>query len=201
MFDSRLRPLLDPYLERIALNLVQRGITANAVTAAGLAIGVVAALAIALQFYLLGLALLLLSRLCDGLDGAVARAGIKTDYGGFIDIVFDFAFYGLIPLAFIMANPVDNAIAGSVLIFTFYVNGASFLAYSTMAEKRGLQERQRGAKSFLYTTGLTEAAETIAVFVLFCLFPNWFSPLAYLFAAMVVWTTISRIKLAEETFR
>ncbi len=80
--------------------------------------------------------LLLLSRLCDGLDGAVARHTQKTDRGGFLDIVLDFAFYGVIPLGFVVAEPAQNAVAGAVLLFAFYVNGASFLAYAIMAEKR-----------------------------------------------------------------
>ena len=52
-----------------------------------------------------------MSRLFDGLDGAVARASTKTDRGGFLDIVLDFAFYGAIPLGFVLADPAGNAVA------------------------------------------------------------------------------------------
>ena len=51
--------------------------------------------------------------------------------------MFDFVFYGAIPMAFIMADPGQNAVAGAVLLLSFYINGASFLAYGLIAEKRG----------------------------------------------------------------
>ena len=85
--------------------------------------------------------------------------------------MLDFAFYGLIPFAFIFADPYENGVAGGLLLLSFYINGASFLAFSIMAEKRGLSTDIRGAKSLYFTTGLAEATETIAVFLAFCLFP------------------------------
>src|SRR6185369_11113801 len=107
-----------------------------------------------------------------------------TDRGGFLDIVLDFGFYAAIPLGFVLAEPATNAVAGAVLIASFYVNGASFLAYAVMAERRGLSTAARGAKSLYFTTGLAEATETIAIFCAFCVFPGAFSPLAYGFAAL-----------------
>ena len=201
MLDTRVRQHIDPVLDAIGHGLASRGISANTVTVVGFLLGGVAAFLIVQQAYWWALAILLLSRTCDGLDGAVARAANKkTDYGGFLDIVLDFAFYGLIPTAFIIANPADNGVAGAVLLLTFYVNGASFLAYALMAEKRGLEETDRGSKSLLYTTGLAEATETICVFVAFCLFPNWFSEIAWVFAIVVAYTTFSRIMLAQKAF-
>lgn len=200
MLDTRIRKQIDPLLNRMAERLVDWGVTANSITWTGFAIGVYSAVLIAGQNWGLGLVFLLVSRLCDGLDGAVARKSRKTDFGGYLDIVLDFGFYGLIPLAFIIANPQANAIAGGVLLLTFYINGASFLTYALMAEKQGLDETARGEKSLLYTVGLAEATETIVVFVLFCLFPDWFSPIAYFFSAIVLVTTISRFVMAWRNF-
>ena len=201
MLDTRIRAHIDPVLDLIGQSLAARGVTANAVSLAGFLIGVGAALVIVWHMYWLGLVLLLVSRICDGLDGAVARAGTKTDFGGFLDIVLDFAFYGLIPLAFIIANPESNFLAGSFLLLTFYVNGASFLTFALMAEKRGLEESERGSKSLLYTTGLAEATETIFVFVLFCLFPAYFAPIAYIFAAVCLYTAAVRVYQTRQMLR
>ena len=77
----------------------------------------------------------------------MARHSFRTDRGGFLDIVLDFAFYAAIPLGFVLARPVTNAVAGAVLLASFYVNGASFLAYAVMAERRGLSGTARGPKS------------------------------------------------------
>ncbi|WP_173418907.1 CDP-alcohol phosphatidyltransferase family protein [Ensifer adhaerens] len=201
MLDGAVRKHLDPMLDRVGAALARGGISANAVTIAGLALGLVAAALIAGQFYLAGAILIVVSRLCDGLDGAVARATRKTDFGGFLDIVLDFVFYGAIPLGFILTDPQANGLAGGLLLFSFYVNGASFLAYAIMAEKRAMTTDVRGEKSLYFTTGLAEATETIAVFLAFCLFPAWFSVLATLFAVVCLYTALSRIMLARMGFR
>ncbi|MGI9355788.1 MAG: CDP-alcohol phosphatidyltransferase family protein [Rhizobiaceae bacterium] len=201
MLDAGIRKIIDPALNAGGRWLAAREVTANAVTWAGFGIGAAAAIAISFSWFWTGLVLLLLSRICDGLDGAVARAGLKSDLGGFLDIVLDFAFYGLIPVAFILVDPVANGIAGSLLLLSFYGNGASFLTFALMAEKRGIGEEERGSKSLFYTTGLTEATETIAAFVLMCIFPSWFDVIAYVFTAMVVFTTVNRLRQAYEMFR
>lgn len=201
MLDGAVRKRLGPRLDRLGAALAQRGVSANAVTMTGLALGLVAALLITGQYYLAAAAVIVVSRLCDGLDGAVARATRKTDFGGFLDIVLDFVFYGAIPLGFIVADPQANGLAGGLLLFSFYVNGSSFLAYAVMAEKRSMTTDVRGAKSLYFTTGLAEATETIAVFLAFCLFPTWFPVLAALFAVVCLYTALSRIVLARMQFR
>jgi phosphatidylglycerophosphate synthase len=200
MLDGWGRRRIDPGLDALAGVLHRAGISANAITLAAFAIGLAAAAAITFGALWLGLALILASRLGDGLDGAVARRAGRTDFGGYLDIVLDFAFYGAIPLAFVILDPVRNGVAGAVLIAVFYANGASFLAYAVMAEKRGIPEDARGAKSLLFTTGLAEATETIAVFLAFCLFPDRFAILAYGFAALTAYTALSRVILARHAF-
>ena len=201
MLDGWARQRFDPALNGIAQALVKTGATANAVTGLGFAIGAAAALVIAQGWFWIGAVLILLSRLCDGLDGAVAKLRGRTDLGGYLDIVLDFAFYGMVPLGFVVADPQANGSAGAVLLTAFYANGASFLAYAIMAEKQGLASDARGPKSLFFTTGLAEATETIAIFVAMCAFPRLFPVLAYGFAAITVYTTVSRIWLATRTFR
>jgi phosphatidylglycerophosphate synthase len=201
MLDGWARARIDPALDRAGRSLARSGVTADAVTLAAFAAGFAAFIAIALEAYLSGLFLLLVSRIGDGLDGAVARHTRKSDFGGYLDIVLDFAFYGLVPLGFVLADPSANSVAGAVLILSFYVNGASFLAYAVMAEKRGLSTDARGEKSLFFTTGLAEATETIAFFVAFCVFPEWFTVLAFVFAALCFYTAVSRIVIAARTFR
>ena len=137
----------------------------------------------------------------DRFDGAVARLKGPTDLGGYLDIVLDFAVYGAIPLGFILASPEANALAGAVLLVSFYVNGASFLAYAAVAARLGLETRARGTKSIYFTTGLAEGTETILFFVLFCLLPQWFAPLALVFAAMCFWTAFWLVMVARRQFR
>ena len=165
MLDGRVRKGIDPALDRMARVIAAQSITANQVTLAGCAIGLLGVGLIAANWLWAGLLAILVSRVADGLDGAVARIKGRTDFGGYLDIVLDFLFYGAVPFGFVLLDPAANGLAGAALILSFYVNGASFLAYAVMAEKRGLESQARGDKSLFFTTGLPEATATIAVFV------------------------------------
>lgn len=200
MLDGMLKPRVDPAIAAVGKWLADRGITANTVTYSAFALGMAAAIAIAAGHPIIGLLLIVISRIGDGLDGAVARHSQATDFGGLIDIVLDFAFYGAIPLAFIILDPAANALAGAVLIFSFYVNGASFLAYAIIAEKRGQSTTARGTKSIYFTTGLAEATETYLVFGLFCLWPAGFAIVAWIFAIVCFYTATARLVLARSAF-
>jgi len=201
VFDRHLRPLIDPSLDRMGVRLARAGIRADWVTGAGLCLGLTAAFAIASDHVLLGLGLIVLSRLADGLDGAVARAGRITDFGGYLDIVADFIFYAAIPLAFIWLDPSANALPGAFLLASFYINGGTFLGFAILAEKRAMRSDAQGVKSLYYSAGLLEGTETIAFFVLICLFPNWFAPLALIFGALCFYTAGARMLLAARLFR
>ena len=193
MLDRAVQQALRPLMTQAARGLVRLGVGANAISVAGFALGLAAAAAIALQHFGAGLVLLLLSRLMDGLDGAVARATQPTDRGGFLDITLDFLFYAAIPLAFAIANPASNALPAAVLLASFMGTGSSFLAFAAIAEKRGLTDTALPGKSFYFLGGLTEATETIAAFAAMCLWPHWFAPIAYGFAALCGITTALRI--------
>lgn len=193
MLDKAVQQALRPLMTRAARGLVRLGVDADAISFTGFAIGMAAAVAIAFQQYLPGLALLLLSRLMDGLDGAVARATQPTDRGGFLDITLDFLFYAAIPLAFALADPASNALPAAVLLAAFIGTGSSFLAFAAVAEKRHLHSVAFPDKSFYFLGGLTEATETLIAFVAMCLWPQWFAPIAYGFAAMCGVTIALRI--------
>jgi phosphatidylglycerophosphate synthase len=199
MFDAKLRPLIDPPLNRLGSALARRGVTANAITFLGLALGLAGAAAISGGYFSAGLGLILANRLLDGLDGAVARANGPTALGGYFDIVADFAFYVSVPLGFGLVDPA-NTQAALVLVSSFVLTGVSFLAYAVIAAERGARTDAHGRKSFFYSTGLAEGGETIAVFIAFALFPAWFVPLAYAYAALCVLTVFQRSALAIVQF-
>jgi len=193
VLDAAALKLLRPAMVVVARFLVAAGVGANAVTVAGFALGTAAALAIASGHPLWGLALLLASRLCDGLDGAVARLTEPTDAGAFLDITLDFVFYASIPLAFAVAEPAANALPAAVLLAAFIGTGSTFLAFAALAAKRGLASAALPGKGLYYLGGLTEATETITCFVLMCLWPQHFAALAYGFAALCALTIATRL--------
>jgi len=192
MIDAKLLPLQRRLLRPIALGLITFGVRADQVTITGFLLGIVALPLLASQQYTWALVFILLNRVLDGIDGEVARLTIATDRGAFLDIALDFVFYALIPLGFALANVTENALAAAVLLAAFVGTGSSFLAFSLMAQKRKLHAQKFPSKGLYYIGGLTEGAETIAVFVAFCLWPDLFTPLAYGFAFACGLTTLSR---------
>ncbi len=200
MFDRHLRRLIDAPLDRMGQALAARGIGADTVTMVGLGLGLAAAALIAAELMGLALVFLLASRLADGLDGAVARATRKTDFGGYLDIMSDFLFYGAVPFGFILLDPTQNGVAGGFLLLSFYVNGATFLGFAILAEKRKMVSQARGTKSLYFTGGLLEGGETIGFFAVLCLWPGVFPALAWIFGALCFLTAGSRVLLARKVF-
>lgn len=199
MFDARLRPLIDPPLNRAGQWLAARGFTANQLTTLGILAGLAAAGAVLVGQLPAALALILASRLLDGLDGAVARATGKTPFGGYLDIVGDFLFYVSVPLAFGLADPA-NLRAAMVLLASFALTGVSFLAFASIAAEQRLETPAHGEKSFFYSTGLAEGAETIVAFILMTLFPAHFPAIALAYAGLCALTVVQRSWLAWRIF-
>lgn len=200
MLDRYIRPAIEPPLAQAGGVLARAGVSANAVTVAGLLLGLTAAWCITSGAVLAALALIVVSRLADGLDGAVARATRPSDFGGYLDISSDFLFYGAVPMAFVAMDPAANGLAGAFLLLSFYFNGATFLGFAVLAEKKAMRTDVRGAKSLYFTGGLLEGSETIAFFLLLCLYPAHFAPMAYAFGALCFVTGGSRLLLARRVF-
>lgn len=199
MFDPVMRRLIDPSLDPVGAWLAARGISANQVTLAGLAVGALAVPLLAFEQYGLALVAILANRLFDGVDGAIARHAGSTVFGGYLDIVCDMAFYAAVPLGFALAQP-DRAVWAVLLLASFLCTGSSFLGRAVMAAQRGEPDAGvRGRKSFFHSAGLIEGSETILAFVLFCLLPSAFAWLAAVFAVLCFWTAAARVTEAWRT--
>jgi len=200
MFDAVIRPHIDKPLARLATHLVRWRISANSVTATGFLLGMGAAGLIASGQFVPGLALFLVSRVLDGLDGAVARQTRLTDLGGYLDITLDFIVYASMVMGFALADPARNALAAAFLTTSFMAPAATFLAYAIFAAKRGITTEIRGRKSMYYLGGLTEGFETILTLSLMCLLPHWFPGIAIIYALMCWITGGTRIAAAVQAF-
>ena len=201
MLDRAIQTAIKPLITKAARALVKAGIGADALTVIGFVVGMGAAVAIAFEAYIAGLVMLLISRLMDGLDGAVARETTPTDRGGFLDITLDFLFYASIPLAFAIANPAQNALPAAVLLAAFIGTASSFLAFAIVAEKNRIASTAFPDKSFYFLGGLTEATETIVALSAMCLWPEAFPLIAYGFAVLCAITIVMRIGWGWQRFR
>jgi len=202
MLDKFITPIIKPILIPVVSLLHKRGVTPDQLTVLGFLIGMLALPLLAFELWYGALTAIALNRILDGLDGALARyANQSSSAGGYLDITLDFLFYAIVPLGFILANPEQNAIAGTILLATFIGTGSSFLAFAISAEKFKLEKPQFKYKSFYYLNGLTEGTETIALFIAFCIWPQHFVLLASVFAAACAITIITRIHGGYHTLK
>ena len=199
MLDRFIRPLIDPPLNAIGRRLAHKGITANQLTLAGFVFGIAAMGAISLKHYQVGAVFIIINRLFDGLDGAVARQTALSDFGGFLDIVCDFIIYAGVVFAFSYAEN-HHQFYASFLIFSFIGPVSSFLAYAILAAKRQVTTQDRGVKSFYHLGGICEGTETALVLVLLCLVPSCFNVACLVYGSLCWLTTLGRVHQAWKDF-
>ena len=200
MFDAVARRALQHPLDRMAKAVDRPWMSPDRLTLLGLATGLAAAGAAALQEWTVALLLWLLSRLADGLDGPLARRRRRTgvgrtsgDAGGFLDIAADFTVYGTFVLAVGVGatRPDGSLLPFMAVLLGYYVNGTTFLAFSSIAERTGRRIDDDRSLSFL--GGLAEGTETILVHSLWCVMPGSAGTIAWAWAAMVFVSAGQRI--------
>ncbi|MBA3518403.1 MAG: CDP-alcohol phosphatidyltransferase family protein [Rhizobiales bacterium] len=183
MIDNVLRNRFRVPIDNAGIWLARRSVTATGLTGIGFAAGLGGCVALTQQFYGIALVCLVLNRLADLFDGAVARATVVTDFGGFLDIVTDLLIYSGYVLAFAVGRP-ENAIAAAVLIYTFLGTGTTFLAAAIIAAKRNITREPSTRKSFFYNAALAEGTESTIYLALICIVPDYFAVMSYIFAGI-----------------
>jgi CDP-diacylglycerol--glycerol-3-phosphate 3-phosphatidyltransferase len=137
---------------------IRLGLTADFYNFAGLALGVAAGLAVALGQLEVGGWALVLSGVCDILDGRIARAmGVTSRYGAFIDSLLDrfIELFFFVGFAFLVRFTGHGAVAATLAL------GSSILvSYArAMGESLGVE----------CTGGLMQRGERLALLCLGCL--------------------------------
>ena len=192
MIDAQLNKILKPILGIFVKKLSKFNINPNAISFAGFIFGLCCFYAIANAMFIYAFIFLCLNRLCDGLDGAMARFVGETDLGAFYDIVLDFLFYTLFPLSFILLD-LDNAYSIGFLLLSFVATQTSFLASAWVIEKNKLSISDGHKKSFFYAGGITEGFETIICFIMMIFLNEFVTYIAYIFGMLCWITFITRV--------
>lgn len=199
MIDRALRRRTEVALTPL-LRLAPRGLAPTTVTAAAAVPGLGAAIAAGAGAPALAVALWLLNRLLDGVDGALARgSGRQSDRGAYADMLLDVVVYAAIPLG-IAVNQDSRAgwIAAAALLAAFYVNAISWSYLSALLERRGAGAAARGeATSVTMPPGLVEGAETVVIFALALAIPGWSVALMWAMAAAVAVGVVQRALTAR----
>ena len=172
--------------------MIKFGFKANFVTFVGFFFGVCCFYFIVNSLFLLAIIFLFLNRLFDGLDGAIARLNGETDIGAFYDIILDFIFYSLFPIAFIFLD-LNYSYSICFLLLSFVATQTTFLASAWIIEKNKISISDGHKKSFFYSGGITEGFETIICFTLMLLFHEFIDYIAYIFGVLCWITFFCRI--------
>ena len=190
MIDQYFIKIFKPLLELVASPFYKFGVNANYISLFGLSMSF-------LSFYLIleglnniALFVFLLGRILDGVDGIIANKTRITEFGGFIDIVFDLISYSLVPLAFILKDN-SNAIFGSILLATFFGTSSAFFGIAIFENNRFIKRNPK--KSFYHVGGFMGGAITIFFLSLMFLFPEKFNLIASIFSVLCILGTIERI--------
>jgi phosphatidylglycerophosphate synthase len=199
MFLDQLRKVSAPALHAPAAHVSRLGVHANAITVVGFVIGIGAIPAIATHHYWLGLALIVLNRICDALDGAVARQSTAKPLGQFLDMTLDLIFFAGLPFAFALADP-TRGMAAAFFVFGILASGVSSLAFTVVAEEQRAAVGPRGYTVLGALARLMEDEEFFVAFILACLAPQWFSVVAYIVGILCFMTAGARIAFAVARF-
>jgi len=170
-----------------------------ALTLLGLLVGVGAAVAASHALWRLALTAWLLNRLIDGVDGVLARQTHRqSEFGGYLDIVCDFAVYAAMPLGVALALDTRAAwLASTVLLASWFVNAASWMYLAAVLEKRGAGATARGElTSVTMPRGLVAGTETAVFLALFVMVPTQYVPLAWVMTAGVAVGIVQRVRWA-----
>jgi phosphatidylglycerophosphate synthase len=198
VFDSSLRTTIDPYLNKLADQLGKIGVKPNHISVYGFVVGIVGCIAIGMASYMFGLFLILLNRLCDGVDGAVARynqeQGEKPNaYGAYLDTVLEMLLFGAFVFLFVLGQP-HHATGGVFILF-------SFLGLFTTSLGSYVVGNNNIKRPFYHPVNLVQRTEIVGFIILSCFYPDAFSAIAVLFGVLCWFTTISRIWFAYRDFK
>lgn len=184
MLDTRARTLVQPVLEIIARACVRLGISANALTLAGMLSGVAAAGLVASGWSGWGVATLWISGTLDAADGTLARMTRSSPLGAIMDITSDRVVEVAMILALAWRFPAARlellALTGVIVIAM-----SLFLSIAAAVVNHS-------AKSFHYAPGLGERTEAFVCLTLMALNATHVRLWTWVFIGVIVVTMVQR---------
>ena len=184
-----LKPQKDRALKQFSAALLAAGVTPNMVTAAGLALSIIAGLLAASGHLYWGITFFMIGACLDAVDGSFARAcGLTSEFGRYFDSICD----RLSELALVM-----GAVAGGEHVLAFAVVAGSVLLLASR-----INNHRKGLNSNAATFG---RPERIALLVAGLLAPTPFDVALFILAGILclvssaqVWTSGMRLTAIKQ---
>ncbi len=189
MFDIYLRGLKDQ-LFNPCCRYVPASITPLQVTVSAFVAGLVSCYAASHSLVSVSVALWLINRALDCLDGALARhRKTASDLGGFLDLLGDFIVYSLLPISIAAGQDGSSMVwkAVAILEATFHVNNFVLFYLAAIAEKRHGKEDRNSVEltSVMMRHALIEGTESGVLFTAMLLFPEYIDIWCWFMAGLV----------------
>ena len=205
MFDKSIQRLTQKPLSFVG-KLLLKIFKPNQITIIGFFFGIVMCFLIFIHSYFLAISFLFLKRLCDGLDGVMARQTSPSPLGAYLDIILDFIIYAAFVLVFSLQNEI-NLLTGVFLLFSYICTGTTFLTQAIIQPQLDYSQQDHDhikdeiPKSFIYASGLIEGSETIFFMFICLILPKAFPILGFLFGMLCLITAIARVIIFYKKYR
>ena len=196
MLDTHGRKYLDKYINKVTEILISYKLTPTQVTVIALVTGILASIIYYFDNILIATILLWFSGFLDAVDGAMARkANLITKKGTLLDICFDRVVELVFIIVFALKHP-SSTFALLCLTSAIVLSMSVFLTSGMLLDNKG-------KKSFHYQAGLMERTEGFIMFTIMMIFNSFLKEIAFIYAALVLFTAIQRLieatKALEET--
>lgn len=205
MFDRSIQRLTQKPLSILGKFLLKI-FKPNQITIIGFFFGIVMCFLIFIHSYFLAILFLFLNRLCDGLDGVMARQTSPSPLGAYLDIILDFIIYAAFVLVFSLQNEI-NLLTGVFLLFSYICTGTTFLTQAIIQPQLDYSQQDHDdvkdeiPKSFIYASGLIEGSETIFFMFICLILPKAFPILGFLFGILCLITAIARVIIFYKKYK
>jgi phosphatidylglycerophosphate synthase len=205
MFDRSIQRLTQKPLSILGKFLLKI-FKPNQITIIGFFFGIVMCFLIFIHSYLLAILFLFINRLCDGLDGVMARQTSPSPLGAYLDIILDFIIYAAFVLVFSLQNEI-NLLTGVFLLFSYICTGTTFLTQAIIQPQLDYSQQDHDdvkdeiPKSFIYASGLIEGSETIFFMFICLILPKVFPILGFLFGMLCLMTAIARVIIFYKKYK
>lgn len=201
MLDKLLIPIIHKPFHILGKACVSIKITALHLTLLGLPFAALTFVLILNQHFYYAFICILINRILDGLDGTVARITNSSSVSGaYLDIVYDYVFYALIPLGHGLVNMQANLLPTTIILFVYVLSGVNFMATSSAANKLTIESKSFAYKKIYYPINVIEGTETILYLSTVTLFPKIFPIVSYISAGILLLTLPFATFMRYKTF-